>query len=104
MLFFVTGFEVGLGPIPWVIGAELFSSRERGVAMGVSAGVNWAANFTIGVVFKPVRNLLGHYMFIPFAVILTLVLLFTVRYVPETKGRTPEQVQADVARRLGKKP
>lgn len=48
---FVASFEMGPGPIPWFIVAELFSQGPRPAAMAVSGFSNWTANFLVGVSF-----------------------------------------------------
>src|SRR4051794_39049541 len=68
ILVYVTFFEIGLGPIPWLIGAELFPSKIRSSGMGLASIINWAANFCVGLFFPHINNLLGVYTFLPFAV------------------------------------
>lgn len=48
---FVAMFEMGPGPIPWFIVAELFSQGPRPAAMAVSGCSNWTANFIVGLTF-----------------------------------------------------
>lgn len=51
MFGFVASFEMGPGPIPWFIVAELFSQGPRPAAMTVSCFANWTANFLVGLGF-----------------------------------------------------
>lgn len=55
---FVAFFEIGPGPIPWFIVAELFSQGPRPAAMAVAGFSNWTANFIVGMTFQyvEVRN------------------------------------------------
>lgn len=48
---FVASFEMGPGPIPWFIVAELFSQGPRPAAIAVSGFSNWTANFLVGLGF-----------------------------------------------------
>ncbi len=48
---FVAMFEMGPGPIPWFIVAELFSQGPRPAAMAVAGCSNWTANFLVGISF-----------------------------------------------------
>lgn len=48
---FVALFEVGPGPIPWFIVAELFSQGPRPAAMAVAGCSNWTSNFLVGMLF-----------------------------------------------------
>ena len=52
---FVAFFEIGPGPIPWFIVAELFSQGPRPAAMAVAGFSNWSANFLVGMGFQYVE-------------------------------------------------
>lgn len=96
VLFFVTFFEVGLGAIPWSIGAELFPEDSRGSAMAIAAAFNWGANTVVGIVFPLMQTALGNYSFLPFAAWLGVALVYTVARVPETKGKSPAELQREL--------
>lgn len=51
VMIFVAMFELGPGPIPWFIVAELFSQGPRPAAMAVAGCCNWTANFLVGMSF-----------------------------------------------------
>ncbi|XP_061530448.1 LOW QUALITY PROTEIN: solute carrier family 2, facilitated glucose transporter member 3 [Phycodurus eques] len=89
---FVASFEMGPGPIPWFIVAELFSQGPRPAAMAVSGFSNWTANFLVGLGFPKLEELCGPYVFIIFMVFLILFFIFTYLRVPETKGRTFDDI------------
>uniref|UniRef100_A0A3Q3WGH7 Solute carrier family 2, facilitated glucose transporter member 4 n=1 Tax=Mola mola TaxID=94237 RepID=A0A3Q3WGH7_MOLML len=89
---FVAFFEVGPGPIPWFFVAELFSQGPRPAAMAVAGCSNWTANFIIGMCFQYVANLCGPYVFLIFAALLLFFLIFTFFRVPETRGKTFDQI------------
>ncbi|XP_041926941.1 solute carrier family 2, facilitated glucose transporter member 4-like [Alosa sapidissima] len=91
---FVAFFEVGPGPIPWFFVAELFSQGPRPAAMAVAGFSNWTANFIIGMFFPSVAHILGPYVFLLFAVLLLFFLCFTFFRVPETRGKTFDQISA----------
>ncbi|XP_003966961.1 solute carrier family 2, facilitated glucose transporter member 1 [Takifugu rubripes] len=92
---FVAFFEVGPGPIPWFFVAELFSQGPRPAAMAVAGFCNWTANFIVGMCFQYVANLCGPYVFLIFAALLLFFLIFTFFRVPETRGKTFDQIAAD---------
>lgn len=96
VLAFVTLFEFGLGAIPWSIGGELFPGESKGAAMALAATANWFANTAVGVLFPTIAKGLGNYSFLPFAAWLAIAFAFTLRYVPETKGKTPAQLMAEI--------
>ncbi|XP_060790774.1 solute carrier family 2, facilitated glucose transporter member 4-like isoform X2 [Neoarius graeffei] len=95
---FVAFFEVGPGPIPWFFVAELFSQGPRPAAMAVAGCSNWTANFIIGMGFQYIANLCGPYVFLIFAALLLFFLLFTFFRVPETRGKTFDQISANFKR------
>ncbi|KAI3357340.1 hypothetical protein L3Q82_015486 [Scortum barcoo] len=91
---FVAFFEIGPGPIPWFIVAELFSQGPRPAAIAVAGFSNWSANFLVGMCFQYVEQLCGPYVFIIFIVLLLGFFVFTYFKVPETKGRTFDEIAA----------
>ncbi|XP_051515975.1 solute carrier family 2, facilitated glucose transporter member 1-like [Myxocyprinus asiaticus] len=91
---FVAFFEIGPGPIPWFIVAELFSQGPRPSAIAVAGFSNWFANFLVGMCFQYVEQLTGPYVFIIFTVLLLIFFVFTYFKVPETKGRTFDEISA----------
>uniref|UniRef100_A0A3Q3GRB3 Solute carrier family 2, facilitated glucose transporter member 4 n=1 Tax=Labrus bergylta TaxID=56723 RepID=A0A3Q3GRB3_9LABR len=92
---FVAFFEIGPGPIPWFFVAELFSQGPRPAAMAVAGFSNWTANFIVGMCFQYVAELLGPYVFLIFAALLLFFLIFTFFRVPETRGKTFDQIAAN---------
>ncbi|KAK1794681.1 hypothetical protein P4O66_001394 [Electrophorus voltai] len=89
---FVASFEVGPGPIPWFIATELFAQGARPAAVAVGGCTNWTANFLVGLSFRTLLGLCGPYVFIIFFILLVLFFLFTYFWVPETRGRTFEDI------------
>ncbi|XP_042368016.1 LOW QUALITY PROTEIN: solute carrier family 2, facilitated glucose transporter member 4-like [Plectropomus leopardus] len=92
---FVAFFEIGPGPIPWFFVAELFSQGPRPAAMAVAGFSNWTSNFIIGMCFQYVANQCGPYVFLIFAALLLFFLIFTFFRVPETRGKTFDQIAAN---------
>ncbi|KAL7472581.1 hypothetical protein ACHAXS_012952 [Conticribra weissflogii] len=97
---FVCFFEIGLGPIPWLIVAEMFEAKYVSTAMSASCQVNWACNFIVGIVFPYLQTSLGAYSFVPFAIVLLMTIIFVMTWLPETKGTTPEDLRDDIVRSL----
>lgn len=100
--FYVIFFEFGLGPIPWLACSEMFDGKYVATAMSVSSQLNWACNFIVGLVFPYMNVYLGPYSFVPFACVLLATFLFAAYILPETQGRTPEQLAAEMTRTLSK--
>ncbi|XP_063113470.1 solute carrier family 2, facilitated glucose transporter member 3-like [Cavia porcellus] len=93
ILIYVAFFEIGPGPIPWFIVAELFSQGPRPAAMAIAGCSNWTSNFLVALLFPLAVASLGAYVFIIFTIFLIIFLLFTFFKVPETRGRTFEDIR-----------
>lgn len=52
---FAMRFHLLVGPIPWMITAELFSQGPRPAAMSITVTINWFANFVVGLVFPQMQ-------------------------------------------------
>ena len=89
---FVFFYEIGLGPIPWLIVAEMFEGKYVATAMSLCCQLNWACNFVIGFVFPSMNSYLGPYSFGPFAAILATVFLYALLFLQETQGTKPEDL------------
>lgn len=100
VITYVIFFEIGLGPIPWLIVAEMFEAKYVATAMSISSQVNWACNFIVGLVFPYLQESLGALSFVPFAVVLLMTIIFVIVWLPETKGTTPSELRDDIVRSL----
>ncbi|KAL6489526.1 hypothetical protein MHYP_G00032670 [Metynnis hypsauchen] len=98
VLGFVASFEIGPGPIPWFIATELFSQGARPAAVAVGGCSNWTAAFLVSYCFPLLMNLCGPYVFVIFLVLLVFFFFFTYFRVPETKGRTFEDIASGFAK------
>jgi SP family facilitated glucose transporter-like MFS transporter 3 len=92
---YVAFYEIGLGPIPFLIVAEMFEPKYVAVTMSLCSQLNWIANFVVGLAFPTMSAVLGKYTFVPFAVVLVLSFFFTWKVFPETHGKSPEEMVAD---------
>ncbi|XP_075873733.1 solute carrier family 2, facilitated glucose transporter member 2 [Nelusetta ayraudi] len=94
IFLFVSFFEIGPGPIPWFIVAELFSQGPRPAAMALAGFCNWTCNFVVGLTFPYIQAWLDSYVFAVFAVLLFVFTVFIYLRVPETKGKTFKEIAA----------
>ncbi|XP_059907221.1 solute carrier family 2, facilitated glucose transporter member 2 isoform X1 [Gadus macrocephalus] len=94
VFLFVSFFEIGPGPIPWFIVAELFSQGPRPAAIALAGCCNWTCNFLIGMTFPYIQEFLGSYVFILFAALLLVFTVVTYLKVPETKGKSFKEIAA----------
>ena len=99
---YVIFFEIGLGPIPFLIVPEMFDAKYVATAMSASLQINWFCNFIVGLLFPYMNEYLQEYSFVPFAVVLFLAFMFTLIWLPETQGTTPEELQAQLIKKNGK--
>ena len=95
---YVGGFAIGLGPIFWLIIAEIFPLAYRGRGMSVASMANWGSNLIVALIFLDlIRLLTPGGTFLLFAVLTVGAFAFAYKYVPETNGRTLEEIEADLA-------
>ncbi len=100
-LFLVMGaYLVSLAPLAWLIMSEIFPNRLRGKAMGVASVTVWTASYVTAIYFPPMvdwfkkTNGTPAMAFWIYAVISAAAFLFALIVVPETKGRTLEELGA----------
>merc|ERR1712087_785814 len=94
LVLFVVGFEVGLGPIPWLMMAELSPIEYRGLIVSIATACNWGANLLIAQFSGPIVDSVYFY---PFATVCLVGILFTIRFIPETNGKTAAEIQKALA-------
>nr|CAJ77494.1 monosaccharide transporter [Geosiphon pyriformis] len=92
VLLFVSSFAIGLGPIPFLIIPELLPTYGVSAAASLAMGLNWLSNFLVGLIFPVLKDALKNYTFLVFAIITSFGAIFTLLFVPETKGRTLEEI------------
>ncbi|XDB46829.1 hypothetical protein ABFV05_000445 [Capra hircus] len=101
IFLFVCFFEIGPGPIPWFMVAEFFSQGPRPAALAIAAFSNWTGNFIIALCFQYVADFCGPYVFFLFAGVVLAFTLFTFFKVPETKGKSFEEIAAEFRKKRG---
>lgn len=94
ILLFIASFAGCIGPVFWILMSEIFPSRIRGLAMSAAVFTNWLTNFLV-VLFFPwmFKNAGGSATFGFLAVMALAMILFTWKVVPETSGRTLEEIE-----------
>jgi SP family galactose:H+ symporter-like MFS transporter len=94
LMCYVAFFAIGLGPVFWLLISEIYPLKIRGLAMSIVTEANWGANLIIALTFLLLVQLLGlSSTFWIYAAVGILALIFTFSYVPETKGRTLEEIE-----------
>ncbi|KNE66489.1 hypothetical protein AMAG_11627 [Allomyces macrogynus ATCC 38327] len=92
----VTTFAIGLSSVPFIYTAEVVEPAAVGVASQVALVANNLGNFVILFAFPPLLRLIGSYVFVILAVYLLVMGAIGLRILPETKGKTPTQVVAEL--------
>lgn len=102
LVLYLAGYELGWGAVVWVMMAEIFPLKVRAAGMGVGAVVLWAATGLVTAVFPIISDSnhlgLGHTMWL-FAGINVVLFVLTRWLVPETKGRSLEQIELGLRER-----
>jgi len=100
MLGYIASFALSVGPVTWVILSEIFPTRIRGRAMAMATVCLWTANLVISQTFpmmdKSPRLIAAYHHAFPFwlyGVFCVVAIVFVIACVPETKGRTLEEIE-----------
>jgi sugar porter (SP) family MFS transporter len=97
LLIYTGSFAVGLGPVFWLMIAEIYPLRIRGQAMSVATIANWGANFVVTISFLTLLNAITPKgVFFLFAFLTLVALAYFARRVPETKQRSLQQIERDL--------
>jgi MFS family permease len=97
LMLYVASFAVSFGPLLWVMLPEIFPLRVRGAGAGVSALSNWGANFVVSQAFLPLVAIIGTTaVFWILAGLCVVAAIFIHFRVPETRGRSLEQIETDL--------
>jgi MFS family permease len=96
LLIYTGSFAIGLGPVFWLLISEIYPLTIRGAA----TIANWAANFVVTISFLTIKNAIGAMgVFLLFGCLTLVALLYFWREVPETKGRSLQEIERDLVGR-----
>jgi SP family xylose:H+ symportor-like MFS transporter len=110
ILLFIGSFAMSMGPIVWVLLSEIFPNSIRSTAMAIAVAAQWLANYFVSQTFPIVveseanklvadggtwNNSLPYFLFSAFIV---FIIFFTWKWIPETKGKTLEEMEATFSR------
>jgi MFS family permease len=99
LLIYTGSFAIGLGPVFWLVIAEIYPLNIRGAAMSIATIANWAANFVVTISFLTLKDAIGSMgVFFMFGGLTLVALLYFRARVPETKGRSLQQLEQELAR------
>uniref|UniRef100_K3W631 Hexose transporter 1 n=1 Tax=Globisporangium ultimum (strain ATCC 200006 / CBS 805.95 / DAOM BR144) TaxID=431595 RepID=K3W631_GLOUD len=92
---YVGFFAMSLGPLIYVVTADLFPDAVRASACSICIFFNYLSNLVVGVSFPYIADGLDDLSFLPFIATLSFFLCFTLKLVPETSGKTSDEIQAE---------
>ncbi|MEV4692667.1 MFS transporter [Micromonospora echinospora] len=94
VVFFVAFYAVSIGPAAWTVINEIYPGPIRGRCVAIASATHWGTEYLITQFFLSLLDALGRSgVFALFAGLCVVGFLFVRRYLPETRGRTPEQIQ-----------
>lgn len=95
ILVYTAAFAISLGPVVWVMLSEMFPNRVRGLATSIASMFLWAADYAVSQSFPPLLSWAGpSATYWTFGAMSLVTVLFTIAYVPETKGKTLEEMES----------
>lgn len=94
ILLYLAAFDIGLGPVFWLLISEIYPTTIRAQAMSLATMAIWAFDFLVTATFLTVVEHLGmRGCFLLFAALCLAAFVFSLKMVPETRGRTLEQIE-----------
>jgi len=100
ILGFVASFAISLGPVMWVLFSGLFPNRVRGLALSSVGLINSAVSFSVQLLFPWELQTLGNSVtFLIYGLLAIVGLVLVMRILPETKGKSLEQLEAELVGR-----
>lgn len=102
VVLFVAAVATTLNVVVFIIPSELYPQHIRGTAMSATMFANWSMNFLVSLTFLTLLDALGGPgTFTLYAAVCALLTLFTVRRIPETRGKSLEEIEREISRTAG---
>jgi len=95
MMFYIVGFSIGWGALPWLLTSEIVPLRVKGAGVGIATCFNWICAMIVLLSFGSYQDTVEPWgAFLTFAVICLFSVIFVFVFVPETKGKTLEEIES----------
>ena len=99
LIAYVAFFAIGLGPVTWVVLSEIYPLKVRAKAMTIAIFINWLSNYFVSLTFLSLIKELGSSgTFLLYAAISCLAFWSVYRFIPETRGKSLEEIEKMVSR------
>lgn len=96
VIVFIVSFSIGWGPIPWTSMSELLPNRVRGLAASIATAINWSCATIVTLCFSYyAKGVTPAVAWGSFAAVMVLSIFCVALFLPETKGRSLEEIQED---------
>ena len=93
IMIYTASFMMSWGPICWVLISEIFPNKIRGRAVAIAVVAQWAANYFISSTYPAMMEFSGSFTYGFYGVMSILSFVFVWKMVPETKGKTLEEME-----------
>ncbi len=93
IIIYTASFMMSWGPVTWVLISEIFPNKIRGKAIAIAVAAQWAANYLISSTYPAMMEFSGGLTYSIYGIMSLLSFLFVWRMVPETKGKTLEEME-----------
>lgn len=93
IIIYTASFMMSWGPICWVLISEIFPTKIRGGAIAIAVAIQWAANYLISSTYPFMMEFSGAFTYGFYGVMSILSLVFVWKMVPETKGKSLEEIE-----------
>ena len=93
IIIYTASFMMSWGPVTWVLISEIFPNTIRGKAVAIAVAAQWGANYFISSTYPAMMEFSGGYTYGFYGLMSVLSLFFVWKFVPETKGKTLEQME-----------
>jgi MFS transporter, SP family, xylose:H+ symportor len=100
MMLYVASFAMSWGPVTWVLLSEIFPNKIRGRALAIAVAAQWISNYLVSLTFPMMNDnsylseKFNHgFAYWVYGIMSILAMLFIIKFVPETKGKTLEEME-----------
>ncbi len=94
ILAYIAFFAISLGPLAFVVISEIFSNRNRGMAMSVCIFFLWASVYLVSQTFPMLLDSIGSaFTFWIYMIMAVFAFVFVLKMIPETKGKSLEEIE-----------